>query len=89
MYEPANGTPEDLGWSTEVNRSVRRFSVHTLAEEPHVLHLLTNKSAGETNLLAPDYHNLLAIEQLFRHNRRQATKHVVASIHDHALRAYS
>jgi len=71
-----------------VNRSMRRFSVHTFAKKPHVLHFLTNESTGEANLFAPDNDNFLAIEKLFGGDRRKTAKHVVARVDDNALRAY-
>lgn len=71
-----------------MNRSMRRFSVHTFAKESHVLHFLTNESTGEANLFAPDNDNFLAIEKLFGGDRRKTTKHVVARVYDNALRTY-
>lgn len=72
-----------------MNGSMRRLRVHTFAKEPHVLHFLADESTGEANLLASNDDDLLPIEQLLGHDRRQAPQHVVARIDDNALRAYT
>ena len=70
-----------------MNGPVRGLSVHTFAEEPHVLHFLTHESTGEANLLASHDDYLLPVEELLGDDRRKPTEHVVARVHDHALRA--
>ena len=70
-----------------MNGTMRRLGVHALAEEPHVLHLLPHEPTGDANLLAPHENDLLAVEELLRHDRRQTAQHVVARVHHHALRA--
>lgn len=85
----SDGAPQDFGGSAEVNGAVRRFGVHTLAEEPHVLHLLPDETSGNGYLLAPDHHHLLPVQKFLRHDRRQSTQHVVPRVHHHPLRANS
>lgn len=45
---PTDGAPEDFRRSTEMDRAMRRLSVHALTEEPMELHLLANKATRET-----------------------------------------
>lgn len=82
---PTNGAPKDLSGGTEVNGAMRRFSVHSLPQETHVLHLLTDQSAGDADLLAPDNDNFLSIEKLFGDDRREPSQHVMPSVDDDAL----
>ena len=84
---PADGAPEDFRGGAEVNGAVGGFSVHALAEEPHVLHLLANKASGDAYLFAPQHHHLLPVQQLLRHYRRQPPKHMVPRVNHHPLRA--
>lgn len=84
---PTDGAPEDLSGGSEVDRTMGRLGVHSLAKKPHVLHLLANQTTGDTDLLAPNHHNLLTIQKLLRNDRSETTKHVVAGVHHHALRA--
>lgn len=65
------------------------LGVHPLAEEPQVLHLLADKAAGDADLLTPDHHHLLPVQQLLRDDRGQTSQHVVPRVHHHALRADS
>ena len=84
---PTNGTPKDLSGGTEVNWTMRRFGVHPLPQEPHVLHLLADQSAGDADLLAPNHHNFLSIEKLFSQNRSEPSQHVMPGVNDDALGA--
>lgn len=86
---PTDSAPEDLGRGTEVDGTMRGLSIHALTEEPHVLHLLLNEATGDANLLAPHNNDLLAIEKLLRHDRREATQHVVTGVHYNPLRAHT
>ena len=61
---PTNGPPEDLSLSTEMDGTVRGLGLHPHTKKPHVLHLLTNQTTGEADLLTANHHNLLAIEKL-------------------------
>ena len=67
--------------------TMRGLRIHPLAEEPHVLHLLPNQAAGDADLLAPNHHHLLPIQELLCHNRSKPTQHMVPRVHYHALGA--
>ena len=63
-----NSSPEDLSRSTEVNRTMRRLSIHAFGQEPQVLHLLPDQPTRDTYLLASFNDNFLPIQQLFGYN---------------------
>ena len=67
--------------------AMRRLGVHTLAEEPQVLHFLANEAAGEADFLAADDDDSLAVQELLGQNGGQASEHVVPGVHHHSLRA--
>lgn len=86
---PTDCSPYDLGRSTEVNRAMRGLGIHTLPQEPHVLHFLANQSSRDANFFTSDEDHLLAIEKLLGHNRSQPPEHVVPCVNNDALRADS
>jgi hypothetical protein len=51
--------------------------------------LLTDKAAGNADLLGVDHHHLLVIEQLLGDDRGKAAEYVVARVHHNALHAYA
>ena len=46
------------------------------------MHLVAEETAGDVDLLAPDDDNLLAIEDLLRDNRREATQKMALAVND-------
>ncbi|RWR78410.1 hypothetical protein CKAN_00693800 [Cinnamomum micranthum f. kanehirae] len=83
----SDGPPEDLCGSTEVDGTVGGLRVHALPQEAEVLHLLPYEAARQADLLASNHHYLLPVQQLLRHDRCQAPKHVVAGVHHHTTSA--
>lgn len=75
---PTNSAPEDLGRSTEVNRTMRRFGIHSLTKESHVLHFLPNETTGDANLFTTNNNNFLTIKDLFGDGGSKTAKHVVS-----------
>lgn len=49
---------------------MRGLCVHPLTEEAEILHFLTDKAAGEADLLATDKHYFLTVEDLLGYDRR-------------------
>jgi hypothetical protein len=50
--------------------------------------LLTNKAAGNADLLGVDHHDFLVVEQLLGNDRGKAAEHVVARVHHDVLDAH-
>ena len=46
------------------------------------MHLVAEETAGDVDLLAPDDDNLLAVENLLRDNRSEATKKMALAVDD-------
>jgi hypothetical protein len=72
-----------------MNRTMRRFSVHTLTKETHVFHFLSNESTGNANFFTSNKNDLLTIEKLLCYNGCKAAEHVVTSIDHDSLCADS
>lgn len=47
-----------------MDRPMGRLGVHALTKEAEVLHLLSDETTGEADLLASNHHNFLPIKQL-------------------------
>ena len=72
-----------------MNGTMRWLGIHTLPQESHVLHLLTNQSSRNANFFTSNNNHLLSIEKLLGDDRRQPPKHVVPGVNDDALGADS
>jgi len=79
----ADGAPEHLGWGAEMPGTTPGGIVASLfAEEGLVLQLRPEELAGDVELLAAHYNDLLAVEQLFGYGAGKTTEEVALAVDD-------
>jgi len=85
----AHGAPEDLGRSTEVERSTAGLYVTTLLQEVEILQLVTVEVSAHVDALGPDDHDLVAGKQQLGNSRGKPAHQMAASIKDNRLGRYT
>merc|ERR1719440_402221 len=82
---PADSAPEDLARRPVVDVALGVLRREALALEVRVLQLVAVQRAGHVNVLRPNTHDLLAIENLLRDHGAQPAKQMAFAINDDLL----
>merc|ERR1740128_708996 len=81
----SDSPPENLGRSTEVERSTLGENVATLSQEVKILQLISVEVSRHIDLLTPDNHHLVAGKNELGYDGSEAAQHMAPAINDNGF----